>query len=112
MKKEKFFAYRIKDLQTGLYYEKEYWQHEIERDKTLLGLCQHKYQANSYSSQRYLRFTSKGHLFKTKLGAERKVSSFNGNTIHDRKTEVARILHRRFNFVVVKTEIKYKDVKE
>lgn len=109
MKKEKFYVYRIKDLQTKKYFQKEYWQIDINRNKSLLDICQYRYIANSWTPERYLNFTDNGVLFKTKLGAERKVSSFNGNTIHDRKTEVGRILNCKFNFIVVKTKIKYED---
>lgn len=111
MKKEKFFAFRIKDMQTGLYYEKEYWRMDIERTPSIKDLCQYKYSPAGWSnSERYLKFSQKGHLFKTKLGAERKISGFNGNSIHDRKSNTAIILNCKFAFKVVKTEIKYKDV--
>lgn len=116
MKKEKHYVYRIKDLQTGLYFGKEYWQFEVSRNPDIEKECQYKidlsHKYGTSGTARYLKFNQKGRMYPTKLGAERHISKFNGNTIHDRKTQAARILNCKFSFVVVKTEVTYKDIKE
>jgi len=114
MAKEKKFVYRIKDLQTGKYFKKEFWSYDFSRPqyKNLKDKCQYSY-STRYNDEpdRWLYFDTFGHTYPTKMGAECAVSRFNKCSVHKRKTPAGRLLNCRFNLVVVKTEIKYKDVK-
>ena len=115
MPKEKKYAYRIKDLQTGKYFKKEYWDIDFVKAiyKRFKSKCQYSYSSfNDKDMDRFLYFDAFGHIYPTKRGAESAISRFNKCSIHQRKTPAGRLLNCRFNFIVVKCEIKYKDVKD
>ena len=106
--------YRIKDLNTGLYYLARHWSANDS-----LGVMRSKYPYSytpplrSYNLGMYfLELDNIGHFYPTKRGAEKMLSEFVQCSIHKRNTQAGRILNSKFNFIVVKSVMKVKDVKE
>lgn len=117
MKKEKKYVYRIKDLQTGLYFSREFSEFDYKYRSPAISKesCQYKYPAPMPYADHlldYLYFDSFGHTYPTQIGAEKMISKFNGSSKNKRSTKAGMILNCRFTFVVVKTEVRYKDVME
>lgn len=116
MKKEKQYVYRIKDLNSGLYYKKRIYarsdESQLVRD-SILKEVKYRYTQKSYWGTEYeygLIMDKVGHHYPTKRGADKMISEFTNSNVHQRKTSAGRILNARFNFVVVKSEVKYIDV--
>jgi len=113
MKNREF--YRIKDLNSGLYYSYRKYSHgEPSIDYRADSLYQYTppLSANYPDLKVLLSFDEIGHFYPTKKGAERVLSEFTGCSIHKRKSKAGRILNSRFNFVVVKSQMTVEDIKE
>jgi hypothetical protein len=108
--------YRIKDLNTELYYSSRSYSHgepsEYDKNTTLYQYVPPKSLNYPIDVIVLLKFDEIGHFYPTKKGAERIVSEFVGCSIHQRKTKAGRILNSKFNFVVVKSQMKVEDIKE
>jgi len=117
MKKDKLYIYRIKDLSTGLYFNKRYtivgtktpYEEEYKRVANYSYITKNRY---GVELETCLFMDIKGNFYPTKKGAERIASEFTATSTSNRKTPAGRILNSRFNFVVVKTEVKLKDITE
>jgi hypothetical protein len=127
MGKEKRIAYankefyRIKDLNTGLYYLGRIGSYSEDEQNILKQKYKYSYKPKqmvqygySYAHNQvyFLHFDEVGHFYPTYKGAERMLSEFVGCSIHDRKTPAGRIFNSKFNFIVVKSQMKIKDIKE
>ena len=110
--------YRIKDINTGQYYLARHWTYgQPEQD-----LYEQKYKYSYEPKNKYIHNYPKGiyfleldeigHFYPSRKGAERMLSEFVGCSIHDRRTTAGRILNSKFNFVVVKSIMKIRDIKE
>lgn len=112
--KQKSYVYRIKDLNTSTYYKsRQTIFHKYPND--LKNGWSYKYDGKSiYGSEytNYLYFDNAGHFYPTKKGAERIVSELTQSSKHQRTTPAGRLLNCKFNFVVVKSELKLKDVED
>ena len=116
MSREKKYLYRIKDLQTGLYFSREFSEYDYKYRSPAISKerCQYKYSIVGYGNDlsSHLHFDDFGHTYATRIGAEKMISKFNGSSQDKRNTKAGMILNCRFTFVVVKTEVRYKDVME
>lgn len=110
-------VYRIKNIDDGLYYSscKCYYitgMNEVDIDK-LKRTSKYWYIETKTWEANYLNvlyFDNIGHYFPSEKGAERRLSEFTGSKKSDRLTTAGRLLHARFNFVVVKSEINIEDI--
>ena len=115
MKKQKNFVYRIKDLNTGLYYSAQKFIANSEANalKPKAGYTySSKYRTYWAEGVVYLYLNSAGRFYPTAKGAAKMISQFTASSIHDRKTKAGILLNAKFPFVVVKSELKLKDVVE
>jgi hypothetical protein len=109
--------YRIKDLNTGLYYLARHFSYNLEEQDRLRILYKYSYRPKNnhiYMPEGvfFLKLDEVGHFYPSRKGAERMVSEFVGCSIHDRNTPAGRIFNSKFNFAVVKSQMKIKDIKE
>lgn len=109
------FIYRIKDLTTGKYYRSQDWTSDhISWKKVKPGYLYHYPEKNGSGVElvKYLYFDETGNLWPTKMGAEKIISGIVKCSIHDRKTPAGFLLKSKYNLVVVKSELKLKDIKD
>jgi hypothetical protein len=109
--------YRIKDINTGLYYLARHYVYTEGDQQVYKNKYMYSYSPrnkNNYGMNiiYYLELDEVGHFYPSRKGAERMVSEFSSCSIHDRKTTAGRILNSKLNFVVVKSKMKLKDVAE
>jgi hypothetical protein len=109
--------YRIKDINTGLYYLARHWTYNEPEQELYKQKYKYSYKPrnkHNYALEGiyFLELDEVGHFYPSRKGAERMLSEFVGCSIHDRKTTAGRIFNSKFNFVVVKSKMKLKDVPE
>lgn len=110
-------VYRIKDLDTGKYYKNRktvgspFYNSDIKKvngytykvvEKTTYG----------YDYETYIFLDDIGNFYNTKKGAEKIISELTKCSLNNRKTTAGRLLNSKFNFVVVKSEITARDIKD
>ena len=112
--------YRIKDIDTGKYYlaRQIIWLDSLNpEDVRIMKDSTHSYIPKTWRDfvaeyKCYLTLDEVGHFYPTRKGAERMLSEFSQCSIHNRKTKAGRILNSKLNFVVVKSQMKVKDIEE
>jgi hypothetical protein len=103
--------YRIKDIETGEYYLA---RHASHYGNDLINKCKYSYKPKNAGDnfKYYLELDKIGHFYPTKHGAEKMLSEFTECSYSKRNTPAGRLLNSKLNFVVVKSQLKIKDIKE